>query len=222
MKWKILGASLFFILNLIQPALARDDFQYWSQYSFKMYDGKFIDLVTFAELRMKEDTTKAGLYFISERLTFDYFKNFQMGLNYTYLNTRKTTIDDDFKFHHRFELEGNPHWSLGERFKVKMRNRMEFRWIEDNGSHNTRYRQQWTLEYPLNKWKTIQSVYISSEFFYDIAKHEYNENRSVPLGMQFKINDKSALKVYYMIQSTKSSQEWGSNHILGTLISFKF
>ena len=215
---------IVFTLFISSQAAARDDFQYWSQYSFKLYDGKKFDWITFGEFRVKEDAHKVGLYYISERLVFDLWEHLSLGFNYTYLNTRKTSsgINDDYKFQHRLEGEVNPHWDLTDWLKLHIRNRAEFRWIEDNGSYNTRLRQRWTFTVPVKSAGFLKSLYFGNEFIYNIAEHEYNENRTVPLGAQFTINDKTSFSLFYMIQSQKGTNDWSSNQILGTLVSVKF
>ena len=40
----------------------------------------------------------------------------------------------------------------------------------------------------------------------------------VPIGVNFKANDKTSLKVYYMIQSNRGTNDWSKNQILGTLL----
>lgn len=147
------------------------------------------------------------------------------GLNYTYLQSRNTSsaaTDDSYNRQHRAEIEVNPNWFPTDWLKVKMRNRVEFRWIEGQGSDNTRYRQRWMFDVPFKDQLPLKSIYASSEFFYDFAKNEYNENRSIPIGLNFKINKKLGGSLYYMVQSRKGTNDWSSNQILGTLISIDF
>jgi hypothetical protein len=213
----------FFLLAGV--AVAGDDFQTWTQVSVKTLDTKYVDLVTFADIRKFHDAGDLGLYFISEQLKFDFWKNFGLGLNYTYLESKvnnRIAGRSELKFQHRAEVEVIPRWTVGDWLKVDLRNRVEFRWIEDNGSHNTRFRHRLTLDFPLKKTGIVKSVYTSSEFFYDHAKHEYNENRTVPVGLSLKITDKTSLKVYHMIQSTASADNWRSNQVLGALVSTSF
>lgn len=214
---------IFFLLAM--PAYAQDDFQVWSQVAVKMIDTKKFDLTTFADLRKGHDAEDVVLYFVSEKMAFDLWKYLSLGLNYTYLNSKvnnKVASRSEFKEQHRAEVEVNPHWGVGDWLKISVRNRVEFRWIEDNGSHNTRYRHRWTFTFPLKGMKALQAVYFNSELFYDQAKHEYNENRTVPLGLKFKINDKASFDLYYMIQSKGVSRNWSSNQVLGTLVSVSF
>ncbi len=202
-----------------------DDFQYWSQYSFKLIDTKHIDGTLFSEARLYNDTHDTGLYYVSARVTYDYINHLQLGTNYTYMNYKSQPQSGDlgaWRFQHRAELEVNPYFFIGDWLKVKNRNRIEFRWIEGRGSYNTRLRHRWTLTHPLKDKGRFKSIYLSSEFIYNVAEHTYDENRTVPFGAAVKLNDQLTVKSYYMIQSKKGGNGWFSNQIIGTLLSYKF
>ena len=214
---------LFFVFS--SPCLARDDFQYRSLYTFKIIDTKKIDFSLFNQVRFFNDAQDVGFYSISPKLQYEWMKNMSLGLNYTYLQTKvfnKTAGREEFKFHHRVELDANPHFERGDWLKIQMRNRYEFRWIEDRGSWNPRFRHRTQVEFPLKNKLPLQSIYINSEFFYDIDKHVYNENWTTPLGFKFKINEKTSLSLYYMIQRIGVSNDWSSNQILGTHLLVNF
>ena len=223
MRKIILTIGILFIA--CGPVLARDDFQYWSQYLFKTLDTKYVDLFTWVDMRLKDDATTLTNAEVSEKVKFDFWKNLSLGLNYTYLNSKvssKLAGRDEFKFTHRIEPEMTPHWKIGDWLNLDIRNRIEFRWIEDSGSNNTRFRQKWTFDFPLKNILPVKSVYAGNEFFYDQKKHEYNEDWLTPLGVSFKVNDKTLLNVYYMLQLKKGTEDWSSNEVLGTLLSTVF
>lgn len=224
---KRVSAYLLYLLFVLFPgtATAGDDFQYWSQFNFKVVDTKYVDLNLFTEGRFVNDAQDNGLHLVSFKLSYQFFEHLDLGTNYTYLNVRTMNAlsgDSEFKYQHRAELEVNPKWNFGDVAKFDNRNRVEFRWIEDNGSYNTRSRHRFRLTFPFKDNKWLKSVYVDSEFFYNFAEHTYDENRSVPLGLNLQLTDKVALQTYYMVQSRRGSQDWRSNQILGTLLSFKF
>ena len=129
---------------------------------------------------------------------------------------------DEFKYHHRLEFEANPHWTIADRLKVNMRNRLEQRWIEDKGSDNRRFRQRTNVELPLKDCLPVQAVYANSEFFYDFADHRYNENWTVPFGIKFRLTDQVSLSTFYMIQHRKGTEDWSSSQVLGTHLMVSF
>ncbi len=213
---------LFFILSE-RNVWARDDFQYRQLLTVKLVDTKKVDFSIFSQMRMNHDAQDISFYLISPQLKFDVWKNVALGLNYSYVNLKvfnSAAGRDEFKIHHRCELEVDPHWSAGDWLEVQMRNRYEFRWIEDQGSDNPRFRQRTQLEFPLKHLSPVQSVYMNSEFFYDINDHRYNENWTVPLGIKFKVNKNASLSVFYMVQSRLTSA-WTSSQIVGTGVFIK-
>ena len=208
------------------PAIvwARDDFQYRQLLTVKFVDTQKVDFSIFSQMRMNHDAEDINFFLVSPQLKFDAWKNVALGLNYTYVNLKifnPAAGRDEFKFHHRCELEVDPHWDVGDWLKVQMMNRYEFRWIEDQGSDNPRFRHKTNLEFPIKDHLPVQAVYMNSEFFYDINDHRYNENWTVPLGVKFKINKKASISAFYMIQS-RLSDTWTSSQILGTSVFVKF
>ena len=211
------------VLLFAADVQARDDFQYRQLLTLKLIDTKKIDLVIFNQVRFNQDAQNLNFYATGPQIKFDLWKNLQLGLNYTYLNLK--TFDaaigsDEFGFHHRLELEVNPRWDIGV-FKLTTRNRYEFRWIEDKGSDNPRFRHRTNIELPLKGVLPILSVYANSEFFYDINDHRYNENWTVPLGVKFKINDQANFSVFYMV-TTRLTDTWTGAQVLGTHVMINF
>lgn len=225
MKLKTLILTLFVILLLPGFAQAEDDFQYWSQYIVKLIDTEKVDLSFYTEGRFYNDASDNGLYLFSPKVTYDFFKYLSFATNYTYIQYKSQSSDgtlSDYKFQHRAEVEFNPHFDIGDIAKFSGRNRIEFRWIENAGSYNTRSRHKLGLTFPLEDNKVLTSIFMDSEFFYNWAENAYDENRTVPVGVSFKLNDKATLKTYWMIQHQRGSDDWKSNQILGTLLSLKF
>ncbi|MBZ0165782.1 MAG: DUF2490 domain-containing protein [Candidatus Omnitrophica bacterium] len=218
---------LLYLLFVLFPgtATANDDFQYWSQYNFKVVDTEHVDFSLFTEGRFINNAEDNGLHLVQFKLSYHFFDHLDLGTNYTYLNVRTTNAlsgDSEFKYQHRAELEINPKWNLGDVATFYNRNRVEFRWIEDKGSYNTRTRHRFRLTFPFKQNKWLKSVFVDSEFFYNWAENDYDENRTVPVGLNFKLTDNLSLQAYYMVQSRRGSQDWRSNEILGTLLSYKF
>ncbi len=221
---KVLCLSILFPVLFASAGFARDDFQYRSLYTFKLIDTKKFDFVLFNQFRMIHDADDINYYSISPQMKFDLWKNLSLGLNYTYLNLKvnnDTAGRSEYKFHHRVELEVNPHWTIRNWINVQLRNRYEFRWIEDQGAYNPRFRHRFNVEFPLKNVLPVLSVYANSEFFYDIGDHRFNENWTTPLGVKFKVTDNVSLSVFYLIQ-TRLTTEWTTSQALGTNLFVSF
>jgi len=215
---------VLFLFCLPTRGLAEDDFQYRQLLSLKVIDTKKVDLVFFNQMRLNHNAQDVSFYLMSPQLKFDFWKNLQLGLNYTHLNFKAFNAAagrEEFRFHHRLELEVNPHWDIGEHFKVSMRNRYEFRWIENIGSDRDRFRHRTNVEVPFKNVLPLQAIFANSEFFYDFVDHRYNENWTVPFGLKFKVNEHVNFSIFYMLQS-RVTDTWTSTQILGTHLMVNF
>lgn len=218
-------ASICFSVILATPVRAEDDFQYWSRYSIKALDTKYVDFVNFWDLRFMEDSSRFRLWFTSQKILINPVEWFGFVIAHTYLENsavNSRTKTREFVPQHRFELEANPKWEVTPWLTLKNRNRVEFRWIENKGSDNARMRHMVELEFPIRKNPVVKSIYTNSEFFIDFNRHTINENRAIPIGINFYLYKKSTFGVFYMIQSQKGARDWSSNQILGTQISLVF
>jgi len=219
--------TFFICLSVLSaiPARAEDDFQYWSRYSVKAIDTKYVDFVNFWDLRFMEDSSRLRLWFTSQKIQIDPVEWLGFVIAHTYLENsavNSRTKTREFVPQHRLELEANPKWKVAPWLTLKNRNRVEFRWIEDKGSDNTRTRHMIEIEFSLKKNRFVKSVYTNSEIFVDFNRHTINENRAIPAGINFNLYKKSTLGVFYMIQSQKGARDWSSNQILGTQVSLVF
>lgn len=221
MKSKHFLFGIFFLFSLLPttPAQARDDVRYWSEFLFKIAETEHVKFSLYTEGRFYDDISEDGLHLVSPKISYDVWKYVKLGTNYTFLQFKS---GGEYRYQHRAEVEINPQFPIGAFAKFSNRNRVEFRWIEDRGSDNTRSRHRFRLSFPIKSIKQLSSIYIDSEFFYNWSDHRYDENRSVPMGLSFNLSKKVKLNLFYMIQARKSSTSWSSNQILGTLAIFKF
>ncbi len=212
---------LVYLVILLSASVgqAEDDFRYWSQYSFKLLDTQKVDVSVFTEGRFYDDASEDGLHLVQPKVSYDFWPNLTLGTNYCYIGYKS---GGEYRYQHRAELEINPHFKLGSRLKFYNRNRIEFRWIEGRGSHNTRSRHRLGLTWPIKEHRWVKDIYCNSEFFYNWAENDYDENRTIPIGLTLKVTDKVSLKTYYMVQSQSRNNDWHSNQILGTLLVVKF
>ncbi len=210
---------------LPKSGLAGDDVQYWSRYGVKLMDTQYVDYVNYSEFRVMDDVSEIRLWYNSQRLQFDVVPHLKFGLNYTYLESRgrsKKNVLGRFNNQHRFELEANPYFNLTNNLKVLNRNRLEFRWIDNKGSDNTRFRQRWELRYQIQNIPFINYIYTNSEYFFDLSQRDINQNRWIPVGVEIPIMNNLAINLFYMIQSNKNGGDWSSNQIFGTYLSYVF
>lgn len=226
-----MSARKAFFLSLFLLALwpiragASDDLQSWSLWTLETHRAGKFSVLTHGQVRIVDDVQDAGFFLISERLRYRFSERWDLGVSYTYLENEiedRTKKTEEFKYQHRLEVEANPRWTLWNRLKVKNRNRLEFRWIEDKGSDNARLRHRWEFECAFPRAESPRSLYFNNEFFYDLSQREHNENRFVPFGVRFRVHPKTTLGFFYMIQWKKGPKDWSSNQVLGTEVNLAF
>jgi len=211
-------------LLLCRSVYATDDFQSWNRAELKVIDTRYVDYVTYGELRLNHDSQNLGFWMSSQKLKFDFFKYLGLGTTYSYLETETSNskkTQDEYKHQHRFELEVTPRWTWKETVKLSNRNRFEFRWIEGRGSDNTRYRTMFQAEVLTSKLPWVKSFYANDELFVDFTRRTINETRIIPAGLTFHLYKGVDFKVFYMIQCQKGGT-WSSNQILGTHLILDF
>ena len=106
---------------------------------------------------------------------------------YTY--ALKSKLDDDtglarYKYTHRGEFEVNPRWQQDWGGAISLRNRIEYRWIEDEGRNNTRSRDRVEFTFPLKQHGAWVEFFTSAEVFYNYRANEYERTSARARGDQ--------------------------------------
>lgn len=214
----VLGTAL---LANAQPVRAADDFGSWHALSVKFLDTEKWTLSAFGQLRFRDDSSELFAYQLSPQVIYKVSPYLRLGMNYTYLPT-KPPGGDDFLDQHRWETEINPRWPVNDWLTLELRNRFELRWLEGRSDTNERSRHRPQATFRLKGLGPLESVFINNEFFYDYDAHRYNENRLVPLGLNFRVSDHVGFSTYYMLWSVRGGGQWNNAHILGTQLSLSF
>ena len=206
------------LFSMAAPALA-DEWWAWSSLEF-----------------WRNDTSKAWL-FLGNRLDADDGAYVQIasprfkhairpwldgGIGLSLLSIENTQTHDRFA-QFRPELEFNPHFDLTRHLAIEFRNRMEWRWNEEQAftTHRLRNRMQlsWSLPRPLGP---LTRVFANNEWLRDLRHNQWNDNRLVPLGLTFKTGPSSDLDVFYMISSSHTDGEWHHESVIGTYVRVRF
>ena len=216
-----MAISLIWILAGV--AQASDDVQYWQRLTLKTWQQDPWNLSTTGEFRAVDDVSDASYYQLTQRLGYKWIEPWELGIAYTYLSQEtKVGLREVFKDQNRLELEASHRWKPAEWMEIKNRGRVEFRWIEDRGSDNSRYRHLWELVFPVKNVSPMRAVYVNTELFYDFNRERPVEYRSTPIGIDLKLSEKAGLKVFYMIQSTRGTNDWASNQVIGTHVTWSW
>ena len=217
-----LGCWLIFLSGLLLLSLQAEDndFQTWQWYTIPVYEVGNFRIQGFFETRWSDDSSHFKLALMSPQFDYKIDPYTRVGLNYTYIQS--DPFGSNSSDQQRFEPQVSNNFPLTKELTLVARNRMEFRWIKGNENMDTRIRSRIGLEYKLEGLGPLTSIYANDEIFYDITEGSFNENRAIPLGLEFTLSKHVIFDLFNMIQSVEQPKGWQQNIILGTSVRFKF
>jgi hypothetical protein len=222
--------SIVFVLaSLVAGSLhAQDDVQYWSQYSFRLWQqpgpGARPALDFYSEGRMTGDATRLSAVFVGFKLAYPIHPNLGLGLA-----AKRIDLDGvNAPFDGRFELELSPRARISERWRFDSRHRVELFHVED-GSDSVRFRHRlrWTRSLDPapedgggGRWSAL---FFSNEVFHTDGERveDVVENRFVPLGGRWRISKRAGLDVFLLVRSRERAMGWEHDGVFGTYLALK-
>jgi hypothetical protein len=211
---------LFFVWPLLLAhAVHADEWWAWSSLDFWRDDARRAWLFLGNRLDTGEG---AHVQIASPRFRQTLLPWLDAGIGLSLLRIENTRTQDRF-MQFRPELEINPHFDLTPHLSLELRNRMEWRWNEEESftTHRLRHRLQlaWTLPRPLGP---LTRVFASNEWLTDLHRRPWTENRLIPLGLTFKTGRQAELDLFYMILSSRISATWDHESIIGSWLRVRF
>ncbi|MFH1458801.1 MAG: DUF2490 domain-containing protein [Candidatus Omnitrophota bacterium] len=193
------------------------DFQYWNTESIDGEINKDVKISFEEEFRFGDDA--AYLYYRHSDLGISYsgLNDWLIfGINYRYVMEKKNGV---------WEQENRPHLNAtvkGKAFDSDLSNRARLE-IRDKvgGANSYRYRNKFSIKSPWQMTNFAINPYIEDEIFYDFDDHALNRNR-IYAGISSKIMDNLKAKIFYLLESTKSSNKWIDANVLGTQLQLSF
>lgn len=209
----ILICSLIFVFA--KPAFASDA-QFWQTFSVEGEVYKDLTLQIAEEIRFCDNMSE--LYYAQTDIGLMYALTdwFKFGAMYRQVfENRGYDVDESFD---TWRQEKRPIANLIFDLKTKYiafsdRSQFEFRFI-DGARYNVRYRNKLSIEFPIKFEKVKFAPYVADEIFVDINNGVFNTNRFYT-GTKFKIIDRFALELYYLLQSSKKTNYWSNFSALG-------
>ena len=197
-------------------AVAKDDFQIWSDLALS---GKLVESLTLTlevENKYRDDASEFFYYHTDVGLTYDVHRHWAFGLNYRQAFARSGNNE--------WKEENRPHghitfrWARNE-FKFSNRNRVELRSRSDR-SEIVRYRNKTTITLPMGWTPLSVQPYISNEIFIDSVQGELNKIR-LGVGARGNVSERLHARLYYQLESS-DIDSWVHFHILGLAAMMKF
>ncbi len=155
-----------------------------------------------------------SLYQFQPKYAFSLHDYFWGAFNYSFFgvkNNSKNVEDEDiFSNQHRLEIELQPRFQISELFKYTGRNRLEYLMNEDINYLNHRFRHRSVISF--EGFKDSFGILVSqSEVFYDFGQENWNQFRTAPLGVRFKIKDFQISFLPSILSLRKKSDNGESN-----------
>jgi len=158
-----------------------------------------------------------------------YYQHYDLGLSYA-LN-KYWSIGGGYRqiyelSNRKFKMENEPYLTAtlllsGGGFTFESRNRLEYRYFEYKADSG-RYRNKFTLKYPLKFTKIEIQPFVSDEVFFGFGgTNQFNQNR-VSAGLGVNLTKDIKAEVYYMLVTAKSSGKWVDSNVLGTKLKLAF
>lgn len=218
-----------FILLFFAKVYAYDDddgaFQVWltTSQEAKVLENK-LKISLEEEFRWGDEGNKFYYYHFDLGLAYVLNKYWDIGGGYRQVYE----LSNKGKYNGKFQEENQPYMIATLKLKkgnfaFTSRNRFEYRHF-DYKSDSWRYRNKFTLKYPLRIGKINTEPYVADEIYFSCfsGTNQFNQNRA-SAGIGFDITKHIKAEIYYMLVSVKrSTGKWFDSNVLGTKLRITF
>ncbi len=158
-----------------------------------------------------------------------YYQHYDVGLSY--ILNKYWNIGGGYRQVYelskgKFKIENEPYLTAtlsltGDGLVFESRSRLEYRHF-DYKSDSGRYRNKFTLKYPLQLGKINIQPFLSDEVFFGFGgTNQFNQNR-LSCGTGVNITKNIKAEIYYMLVTAKSLGKWVDSNVLGTKLKIAF
>jgi hypothetical protein len=196
---------------------ARDDIQAWQNLALTWLDTEAVDLTTSLHFRITDDISTLSHWRLGQEVKVDPLAWLSVGAALRRSESKNSA--GAWRYQHRAELELNPHWRLGERIRLNLRNRLEVQQRQGSSDLSERLRHRLRLSFQTSKTATLRELYAENEVLHRFDRGMITENRAVPLGLNLRLPAGAGLRTYYMLRSVRGSTTWRHEHIVGSSLS---
>ncbi|MBC8184076.1 DUF2490 domain-containing protein [candidate division KSB1 bacterium] len=212
----IFGITLIlFIFNSILISQEDGDGQLWNtnRIGIKLSTNWKIELEE--EFRFGSQASDMYYHHTDGYLAYKLIEWFEVGASYRQIFELK---NENWQREDRPHLNGTFKWNwLGVKFKD--RSRFEYR-IRAGKDSVWRYRNKFTVPFPISWTKFHISPFLCDEIFYEFNKTEITRNRLYS-GVALSLSEKINVKIFYLWQSSKKVDDWIDYNVFGLYLSFK-
>ena len=213
-----MNKKLIFIL-LITPFFANaqvvSDAKLWTGISIskKVNDFEF----SFSEeLRFDENISHVDKVFSEIGAQYKIIKGLYVGLNYRF-NRDNDYANESYDLLHRIDL-GLAYKKKINKFRLGFRTKFQTKSATENENNPTVSRNKLSIKYKLNK-KIMP--FVAYEFYYQFNDQNIINRTRTALGSTYKLNDNSAIKLFYIFENRFNVKNLKRNHIYGISYSIE-
>ncbi|MCE3280475.1 MAG: hypothetical protein K0S44_2666 [Bacteroidetes bacterium] len=225
-----------FILSLLilssltsfgQATKASQDFGIWATVNLEKKLSEKFSIMFTEEFRLRDNATRINLFYSDLGVEFRPAKIIKFALSYR--NIQKNLIDGTYSYRHRIQLDITLKKKFGN-FAVSYRQRLQREqrdvYNSENGQLAEWYsRNKITVKYDMDK---PLKPYVAVELRYQIQNYRLVESDNTwhraryIAGLDYKLNDKSTVGLYYLMQNEFNVKTPQSIYIVGVEYSYSF
>lgn len=199
-----------------------DTVQAWNRVTIPSYETERIRFQTTAQIRARDAYHRLQRWEISERFRFRWYDHTSLGVGMALIQN-DVPEEGDAPLEYRLFPSISHRVPLGESgLSLRLRNRVDFRWLEGEEDMSNRSRHRVGLHYAFEDMGILDYVYGHNEFYYDWREGGINQNRITPIGVGLKVHSNWTLDLFYTLRMDDRGSPWDRTHVIGTHIKLKF
>jgi hypothetical protein len=214
----IIPAILIALVSVNAHAYDNGDFQIWNTdyEDVKVY--KNVKLSMEQEFRYGKNASELYYQHYDFGTVFTFDKMLDLGFFYRLVYER--LHDQKWREEDEPNVDATLKFDLWK-FKVDDRNRLEYRHFRYKND-SVRYRNRFTIKFPLEFKKIKFSPYSCDEMFISSDSTGFNENR-LSSGVEFELTKYAKFDMYYMFKENRiKNNKWNNTNVLGMKIKIAF
>jgi hypothetical protein len=194
------------------------DLQYWSTAGASFDINKEWKFTVDEEFRLGDDAHRLFYHHTDMGFVYRGLAHWiELGFNY------RQVFEKDSKG--QWRRENQPHLNVTLKGKVcgldlTDRSRLEYR-DRENKEDVWRYRNKLTVKLPFELTELKLQPYLADEVFITLNDDNIDKNR-LYAGLSAKLSKEIRGEVYYMLQSSRSNEQWDHANVLGMALRLSF
>ncbi|MBI4656072.1 MAG: DUF2490 domain-containing protein [Elusimicrobia bacterium] len=215
-KTMILIFRMSLLLNMIMPAFAERDREYWSKCSFDVPISRKISYVLKPEWRFKNEMSNNYLFKIEQGVAFQFNKYLELAPYYIRQKIESAGKSDTSDMMY-IDMTGKiPFKKI---FDFRIINRLRYQYNFDKKFTVWRNSTKLAKGFQIGKFET--SPFIENEMFYNTSLNKVNQNQA-SIGISLALNKHVNVAASYVLDAKNKGNDWIYADVLLTSVGIKF